>query len=129
MRICCYFIIFSILFSEFWAQSAEAERRRPPLRTKRAVRDLSDFNDDSNSLNFSSTFQRIIISPAVDFDIYDPITIENFKRLRDTSKPIWNEDNYDAEDMQRASQKALTMQAGRVLSETLNRSELQNALS
>ena len=118
-------LAFVFALSFLIPEEAFSQRRKKKLRTRKASRITDILADESLDLSLSSTFERIIIAPT-DSNLYDPLTIENFKRLRDISKPIWNDDDYDPERMRRASEKAFAMQAGRTMSDLLHRSDLQD---
>ncbi|MBX7144415.1 MAG: hypothetical protein K1X79_08205 [Oligoflexia bacterium] len=100
-----------------------AQTRRPPdgksLKGALGGEDVGLYQ-----FSFASTFDKIFTTSA-STDLYDPITIQTLKTLRDEAIPRYNPEDVDAGLVRRVAEKALAIQSGRGFSRLVAGSELR----
>lgn len=85
---------------------------------------LGDSAVDSYAFTAESAFD--ILNDTASTDLYDPLTIQTLKRLKEDARPAWDGDDEDVDKTRRVVERALAIQSGRNISSTLEQSELRS---
>lgn len=112
-------------FSDPMINSAWAQSKPKPIDPKRLKDSLNAGEAAIYGFSLSSALDKIIADSA-NTDLYDPITIQSLRRLRDEAQPRYLLDDVDPELTRRVAEKALAIQSGRSLSSLLAGSELKS---
>ncbi len=116
---------FSISSGQVFAQRVE-RRLRVFRRARRHARSLTFAQqNDTFSFSFPDTLDSLFES-SIRSDLYDSITVMNFRRLKEQADPYWDGDEADPIRSRRAAEKGLAMQTATSLSNVLKKSELRD---
>ena len=119
-------IMFLGLLLFVWTSTAEAgprKKRRNRLQKRMNItREIIE--PDFTDFQFRSEINKVVKQSA-DTDLYDPLTIESLRRLRDDYQPRWDPDDIDPVRTRRAVTKAFSIQLARSISRLVKGSELR----
>lgn len=125
----CAAFVLSICADDLEAQSRRKNRkmhRRGKIQ-QRSLTSAFDLLNNNEALEFSFDGQvDEIITTSADTTLYDPLTIEHLKRLKEQAQPFWNPDDIDPEKTRRVVEKALALQTTTSVSRLVKKSELQD---
>ncbi len=126
-RFCFYCCLISILTAVFSSYAQAQPLRRPAPGGGKSLRGAVNGTEAAvYGFNLGSTMDRLLTDSA-STDIYDPITLQALKRLRDEAVPRYNPLDVEPELSRRVAEKALAIQSGRSLSKLVHSSEIRGA--
>jgi len=67
-----------------------------------------------------------ILSSTSDTNLYDPLTIQQLRLLKEDAQPSWDPDDIDPDKTRRVVEKAMAIELGRTLAWQIQRSELRD---
>lgn len=118
-----FFLLFLLTYVCDYAV-AQSPRRPPDGKSLKGA--LSSDEVGLYQFSFSNTLDKIF-STSASTDLYDPITIQSLKTLRDEAIPSYNPGDADPGLVRRVAEKALAIQSGRSVSRLIAGSELRGA--
>jgi hypothetical protein len=123
-RLFTFFVALAFCVAAF-LEAAQAQPLRRPTNGKSLRGNGASASDAAlYGFNLSSAVDKVLTDSA-STDLYDPMTIQVLKRLRDEAVPKINPLDVEPDLSRRVAEKALAIQSGRSISRLVHESEIR----